>query len=36
MAIVIHDYGLLNAISTVPAVQSAIRQVADELKVRLG
>lgn len=32
----IHDYGLLNAISTVPAVQSAIRQVADELKLRLG
>jgi len=32
----IHDYGLLNALSTVPAVQSAMRQAADELKLRLS
>jgi acetyl esterase/lipase len=31
----IHDYGLLNALSTVPAVQSAMRQAGEELKVHL-
>lgn len=31
----IHDYGLLNAISTVPAVQAAMRQAGDELKQNL-
>jgi acetyl esterase/lipase len=32
----IHDYGLLNAISHVPAVRSALHQAAEELKKRLG
>jgi acetyl esterase/lipase len=32
----IHDYGLLNAISQVPAVRSALHQAAEELKKRLG
>ncbi|MBY4948351.1 alpha/beta hydrolase [Cupriavidus respiraculi] len=31
----IHDYGLLNAVSTVPAVQAAMRQAGNELKVHL-
>lgn len=31
----IHDFGLLNVVSTVPAVQAAMRQAADELKVHL-
>jgi acetyl esterase/lipase len=31
----IHDYGLLNALATVPAVQAALRQVGNELKVHL-
>jgi acetyl esterase len=31
----IHDYGLLNAISQVPAVRAAIQQCVDELKNRL-
>lgn len=31
----IHDFGLLNPISNVPAVQASIRQVANELKVHL-
>jgi acetyl esterase/lipase len=31
----IHDYGLLNPISEVPGVRSAIRQASDELKKRL-
>lgn len=31
----IHDYGLLNGLSDVPAVRTAIRQAADELKVHL-
>lgn len=31
----IHDFGLLNALSDVPAVQTAIRQAADELKTHL-
>ncbi len=32
----IHDYGLLNAISTVPAVRDALHQVAETLKKHLG
>src|SRR6266704_3827899 len=32
----VHDYGLLNAISQVPAVRSALHQAAEELKKRLG
>ncbi|MEA3205532.1 MAG: hypothetical protein QOG92_1197 [Verrucomicrobiota bacterium] len=32
----IHDYGLLNAISQVPAVRSALHQAVEELKKRLG
>ena len=31
----IHDYGLLNALSEVPAVRTALRQAGDELKRRL-
>lgn len=31
----IHDYGLLNALATVPAVQTAMRQAGAELKARL-
>lgn len=31
----IHDYGLLNALSAVPAVRAALQQAADELKKRL-
>ena len=31
----IHDFGLLNALSHVPAVRTAVRQVADELRFRL-
>jgi len=31
----IHDFGLLNVISMVPAVQAAMRQAAEELKVHL-
>ena len=31
----IHDYGLLNALATVPSVRSAIAQASDELKRRL-
>jgi acetyl esterase len=31
----IHDYGLLNPIATVPAVQSALRAAAAELKKAL-
>jgi acetyl esterase/lipase len=31
----IHDYGLLNALATVPAVQAALRQAGSELKVHL-
>jgi len=31
----IHDYGLLNALATVPAVQSAMRQAGNELKAHL-
>lgn len=31
----IHDYGLLNALATVPAVQVAMRQAGAELKARL-
>jgi acetyl esterase/lipase len=31
----IHDYGLLNALSQVPGVRSAIRQASEELKKRL-
>jgi len=31
----IHDYGLLNALSDVPAVRAALQQAADELKMRL-
>jgi acetyl esterase/lipase len=31
----IHDYGLLNALATVPAVQAALRQAGTELKVHL-
>jgi acetyl esterase/lipase len=31
----IHDYGLLNPIATVPAVQSALRAAATELKKAL-
>jgi acetyl esterase/lipase len=33
---VIHDYGLLNPISQVPAVQAALRQAGNELKRRLA
>jgi acetyl esterase len=33
---VIHDYGLLNPISEVPAIQAALRQVGNELKRRLA
>jgi len=32
----IHDYGLLNALSEVPAVRTALQQAADELKKRLS
>lgn len=32
----IHDYGLLNALSDVPAVRSALRQAGDELRDRLA
>lgn len=31
----IHDYGLLNALATVPAVQAAMRQAGNELKTHL-
>jgi acetyl esterase/lipase len=31
----IHDYGLLNALATVPAVQTALRQAGTELKAHL-
>lgn len=31
----IHDYGLLNPLSQVPAVKAAMRQAASELKVHL-
>lgn len=31
----IHDFGLLNVVSDVPAVRAAMRQAADELKVHL-
>lgn len=31
----IHDWGLLNPISQVPAVRASLRQVAEELKIRL-
>jgi acetyl esterase/lipase len=31
----IHDYGLLNALSTVPAVRTAILQASTELKTHL-
>ena len=31
----IHDWGLLNALATVPEVRAAITQVAGELKKRL-
>lgn len=31
----IHDFGLLNPISNIPAVQASLRQVANELKVHL-
>ncbi|MEB5836647.1 alpha/beta hydrolase, partial [Pantoea dispersa] len=31
----IHDYGLLNPLSEVPAVRTAIRQAAEELKTHL-
>ena len=31
----IHDYGLLNALSQVPGVRSAILQASEELKKRL-
>lgn len=31
----IHDFGLLNVVSTVPAVQAAMRQAAEELKMHL-
>jgi acetyl esterase/lipase len=31
----IHDYGLLNVVSNVPAVQAAMRQAGEELKVHL-
>ncbi|WP_309381922.1 alpha/beta hydrolase [Cerasicoccus frondis] len=31
----IHDYGLLNALSEIPAVRAAIQQAVDELKLRL-
>ncbi|MGV8921643.1 MAG: alpha/beta hydrolase, partial [Pseudomonas sp.] len=31
----IHDYGLLNVISQVPAVRSAMLQASEELKVHL-
>jgi acetyl esterase len=32
----IHDYGLLNALSQVPAVRAALHQAAEELKKHLG
>jgi acetyl esterase len=32
----IHDYGMLNALSNVPAVQAALHQAAGELRRRLG
>ena len=32
----IHDYGLLNGLSNVPAVRTALRQAADELKTHLN
>ena len=31
----IHDFGLLNALSDVPAVRGAMEQAAGELKLRL-
>jgi acetyl esterase/lipase len=31
----IHDYGLLNPLSQIPAVKAAMRQPAGELKVHL-
>ncbi|HCB2308241.1 TPA: alpha/beta hydrolase, partial [Escherichia coli] len=31
----IHDYGLLNALSDVPAVRTALAQAGDELKEHL-
>lgn len=31
----VHDFGLLNVVSNVPAVRAAMRQAADELKVHL-
>jgi acetyl esterase len=31
----IHDFGLLNALSDVPAVKSALQQASQELKLRL-
>ncbi|MDR6349093.1 S24 family peptidase [Pantoea sp. SORGH_AS_0659] len=31
----IHDYGLLNPLSNVPAVKTALRQAAEELKTHL-
>jgi len=31
----IHDYGLLNVVSQVPAVRSALLQASDELKQHL-
>ena len=33
---VIHDYGLLNPLSEIPAVQAALRQAGAELKRRLA
>jgi hypothetical protein len=32
----IHDFGLLNALSEVPAVRSALLQASEELKTRLA
>ena len=32
----IHDYGILNAISQVPAVRAPLHQAAEELKKYLG
>ena len=31
----IHDFGLLNVLAKVPAVQTAMRQAGEELKFRL-
>jgi acetyl esterase len=31
----IHDYGLLNALSQIPAVRAALHQAAEELKKHL-